>query len=156
MPTTLSSLLAPSRIRVGLRAGDKSGLLAELVALASTSSVVLDTDELLAAVEAREAQLSTGVGKGLAFPHARTSAVSETLAAFATLATPIDFDALDGEPVRLVMLIAGTDADRREHVRLLSRISRVLSDEATRRRLLAAKSPDDVLEIVAEAEAELV
>jgi PTS system fructose-specific IIA component len=158
MPTDrlLSSLLTPDRVRVGLDAPTKADVLRGVVALAATSPAVLDADRLLADVEAREATLSTGVGGGLALPHARSAAVRETVAALATLAAPVDFDALDGAPVRLVLLLAGPDGDPGAHVRLLSRVSRLMSRDAVRERLMAAADPTDFCEALAEAEAALV
>ncbi len=155
MPTDrpLSSLLTPDRVHVGLDASTKADVLRRVVALAATSPAVTDAAQLLADVEAREAMLSTGVGGGLALPHARSAAVRETVAAFATLAAPVDFEALDGEPVRLVLLLAGPDSDPGAHVRLLSRVSRLMSAAAVRERLLAATDPADFCTVLSDAEA---
>lgn len=152
----LATLLASSRIRVGLHTTSKSAVLADLVDLAATSEAVRDADRLLEAIEAREARLSTGVGQGIAFPHARTGAVTETVVVFATLAEPVDFESLDGEPVRLVLLLAGPEREPKGHLRLLSRASRLFSDPAIRERLLEAGAPDEVLEVFTEAETALV
>jgi mannitol/fructose-specific phosphotransferase system IIA component (Ntr-type) len=148
----LSSLLTPDRVRVGLDAATKGDVLRGVVALAATSPAVLDAARLLADVEAREATLSTGVGGGLALPHARSVAVRETVAALATLAAPVDFESLDGAPVRLVLLLAGPDGDPGAHVRLLSRVSRLMSRDAVRERLMAAADPTDFCAALAEAE----
>lgn len=126
-----------------------------MAALAATSSAVTSARQLLADVEAREARMSTGVGQGLALPHARTNAVRETVAAFATLATPVDYDALDGDPVRLVLLMAGPEAERSGHVRLLSRVSRLMSAPNVREGLLAARTAEAVLDTFRDAEASL-
>ena len=150
----LSSLLAPERVRVGLVAATKADVLRAVVALAATSPAVCDAARLLADVEAREATLSTGVGDGLALPHARSPALTETLAAMVTLAAPVPFDALDGAPVRLVLLLAGPDGDPGAHVRLLSRVSRLLSRASVRDRLLAATDPADFCAALADAEEE--
>ncbi|MEM6326566.1 MAG: PTS sugar transporter subunit IIA [Bacteroidota bacterium] len=155
MPTSLATLLAPSRIRVGLPAETKAEVIEALVDLAATAEAVSDRDAVLAAVLAREALMSTGVGQGVALPHARTEAARTTVAAFATLAAPVAFESLDGEPVRLVALIAGAESERQGHVRLMSRASRVFADEATRERLLAARAPREVLQAFKDAEASL-
>ena len=138
MDRLLSSLLAPARVAVGLDVPDKASLLRHVVALAAASPAVRDASRLLADVLAREATLSTGVGDGLALPHARSSAVTETVAAVAVLATPVDYDALDGAPVRMALLIASPDTDPAAHVRLLGRISRLLVVPGARDTLLAA------------------
>ena len=151
----LSSLLAPARVHVGLAAATKGDVLRAVVGLAATSPAVRDAVRLLADVEAREATLSTGVGDGLALPHARSAAVTDTVAAMATLAAPVAFDALDGAPVRLVLLLAGPDGDPGAHVRLLSRVSRLLSRAGVRDRLLAATDAADFCAALADAEAAL-
>ena len=158
MPTDplLSALLAPARVRIGLGAATKADVLRAVVALAATSPAVTDAAALLADVEAREATLSTGVGDGLALPHARSAAVRESVAALATLAAPVDYDALDGAPVDLVLLLAGPLGDPGAHVRLLSRVSRLMSRAGVRARLLASTDADDFCAALAEAEAALV
>ena len=148
----LSSLLAPERVAIGLDVPTKADLLRRVVALAATAPAVTDARRLLADVEAREATLSTGVGDGLALPHARSAALTETVAALVTLATPVDYDALDGAPVRLALLIASPDGDPGAHVRLLSRISRLLVRPGVREAFLAA--PDDAAFCAALAQAE--
>ena len=149
---TLVSLLAPERIRVGLVAESKDDLLQSLVELAASHESVQDPDRVLRDVRAREAKLSTGVGSGLALPHART-VVDESLCALATLRQPVDFEALDGEPVHLVLLLVGPEADRSAHLHLLGRISRVLSDPEVHRALAAAATPDEALGAIRAAEA---
>ncbi len=152
---TLSSLLPPERVQVGLDAETREQVFDALVALACTSPAVDDAAQLRDAVDEREHRMSTGVGQGLALPHARTSAVTETIAAFATLARPIPYDALDGAPVRLVLLLAGPEGERGRHVRILSRVSLVMSDDGVRQRLAEARSQDEVLGEIREAEAHL-
>ena len=148
----LSSLLTSERVGIGLDVPDKADLLRRIVGLAATSPAVRDAARLLADVEAREATLSTGVGDGLALPHARSSAVTETVAAVATLAVPVDYDALDGAPVRLVLLIASPDSDPAAHVRLLGRISRLLVLPGMRDALLAAPDAGAFCDALARAE----
>lgn len=152
---SLHSLLSVERVHVGLDAPTKADILRAMVRLAETDPAVVDSEALLQAVEARESLISTGVGQGLALPHARTSAVTDTVVSFATLAEPVDYDALDGNPVVMVVFLAGPDRERGEHVRLLSRISRVVADAETRQTLLDATSPGGVLDVIAEAEAAL-
>ena len=149
----LSSLLAPERVAVGLDVPTKADLLRHVVALAATAPAVTDARRLLADVEAREATLSTGVGDGLALPHARSAALTETVAALVTLATPVDYDALDGAPVRLALLIASPDGDPGAHVRLLSRISRLLVRPGVREAFLAAPDAAAFCAALAQAEA---
>jgi len=151
----LTSLLAPERICVGLAVASKEALLAEMVRVAATSEAVSDVEVLLRDVCAREDRMSTGVGNGLALPHARTQAASESLLALATLESPLDYAALDGGPVRLVVMLVGPEADRVAHLHILGRVSRVLSDAVVRSRIEDASSSEDVLAALRSAEATL-
>ena len=103
-------------------------------------------------VEARERVMSTGVGQGLGLPHARSSAVTGTVAALVIPAAGVDFDAIDGKPVRLVFLLVGPEGERGRHVKLLSRISRLMNREAFRQQLVAAPNADAALRLFREAE----
>lgn len=153
---TLADLLTPDRVGVCLQVEDKAAVLDAVVGLVAGAEAVRDARRLGADVRAREAQMSTGVGAGLALPHARTPAVTRSVAAFATLDPPVDFDAIDGEPVRLVFLLAGPEAERARHLRLLSRVSRLLSDPGLRSLLYDATEPAGVLAALRDSEAALV
>jgi len=153
--TSLTSLLKLERIRVGLAGGEKGEIIASIVALLEGTAGVDDLSRVLDDVERREALMSTGVGKGLALPHARSTGVSTTVAAFAVTAGPVEYGAFDDLPVRLVMLLVGPEAERGAHVRLLSRVSRMMSDDAFRESLLAAPDAAAVLDAFARAEAQL-
>lgn len=154
-PLSVADLLTPSRIRVGLEETGKDAVVGAVVDLLDGAPGVLDLDRLRADVRAREAVMSTGVGKGLALPHARTPAVRDTVAAFAVTEAPVDYGALDGQPVRLVFLLAGPDDERGMHIRLLSRISRLMNDDGFRARLLKAPSANAVLALFQDAEAQI-
>jgi fructose-specific phosphotransferase system IIA component len=97
------------------------------------------------AVFVREEIMSTGVGKGLAIPHAKTQAVSENHAAFALLKEPLDFESIDDEPVRLVFLLVGPESKNSQHIKLLSRISRLMNSGSFREKILACKGSEDIL-----------
>lgn len=149
----LSELLTPERVRVPLRGVSKEALLEELVGVLSESGAVRDGDDVLRAVRDRERVLSTGVGSGVAIPHGKSEAVPGLAMAAGLTAEPVEFDALDGDPVRLLFLLVGPDSAAGEHVKALSRISRLVRREAFRERLAAASSPEEFVAIVAEAEA---
>ena len=151
--TDTARFLQPSTIRVGLPGTTKEEVVGELIDLLGGHPAVNDLPRVREAVLGREAVMSTGVGKGLGLPHAKTSAVSETVAAFAVTQQPIDFDAIDDEPVRLVFLLVGTETAKSEHIKILSRLSRLMNRDAFRQRLLEAASAEDVLAIFQEGEA---
>lgn len=147
-----ADLLSPDAVRVHLDVASKAALLMRLVDAVADDPAVRDREALLDAVEQREARMSTGVGDGLALPHAYHDAVSAPVAALATLSTPLDFDALDGEPVRIAVLLAGPSSGRTGHVRLLSRISRLLGQATVRDELLDAADAEAVLAVLLRAE----
>ncbi|MDT0633054.1 PTS sugar transporter subunit IIA [Rubrivirga sp. S365] len=155
MPTAppLSDLLPPEHIVVGLDVATREEVVGALVRAVAADGAVVDAERLEADVLAREAMMSTGVGHGVALPHARSAATSGTVAALATLGRPVDFASFDGEPVEIAVLLAGPEAERGGHVRLLSRLSLLLSDVDLRRRLREAATPAEAAAALRDAEA---
>ena len=149
---SLSGLLAPERIRVGLDVETREDAIDAVVDLLGGSPEVNDLDQLRADVFAREEVMSTGVGRGLALPHARTATVSDTLVAFAVTKNQVDYGALDGEAVRLILLLVGPENERVMHVRLLGRVSRMMNEADFRSRLLGADSEEEVIDAFRKAE----
>jgi mannitol/fructose-specific phosphotransferase system IIA component (Ntr-type) len=147
----LTDLITPQRIKIPLQGRNKDELLRELVELA-TGPVEAQRDAVLAAVRAREAVLSTGIGHGVAIPHGKTAAIAELMLAAGTTHAGVDFDALDGQPVRLFFLLVGPESAAGAHIKALSRISRLVRREDMRDRLLAADSPDEFYRILREFE----
>lgn len=155
MPTAppVSPLLPAERILVGLDVATKGEVIAALVRAVAGTEAVVDAARLERDVLAREATMSTGVGHGIALPHARSGAAAATVAALATLRRPVDFASFDGEPVEIAVLLAGPEGERGGHVRVLSRLSVLLADSALRRRLRAAETSAEVVAALREAEA---
>jgi mannitol/fructose-specific phosphotransferase system IIA component (Ntr-type) len=150
---TIADLLAPEQIRVPLASRVKSDVLYELSGiLAARAGIPDQTAEIYRAVERREAVLSTGIGNGVAIPHAKSPVLQAMTMAVGTTSDPIDFDSLDGGPVRLVWMLAGPERTTGLHVRTLARISGLLRVEMVRTGLIAAASPEEFLTRVAEAE----
>ncbi|MDX1438658.1 MAG: PTS sugar transporter subunit IIA, partial [Rubricoccaceae bacterium] len=147
---SISALLTEERICVRLDSAEKEAAIDEIVDTLDGASEVIDLDQLRADVHAREAVMSTGVGNGLALPHTRTSAVLDTLIAFAITEAPIDFDAIDGKPVRLIFLLVGPENERGSHVRLLGRISRLMAIATFREQVSKAESAEEVIQLFEE------
>jgi PTS system fructose-specific IIA component len=108
------------------------------------------------AVFEREELMSTGVGKGLALPHAKTRGVKETVAAMGITGGPIDFQAVDSEPVRIVFLLVGPPDAKSSHVRILSRISRLMNRQDVREGIIASTSAADLLKLLDQYEKQLI
>jgi PTS system nitrogen regulatory IIA component len=147
----LTELLTPDRIRVPIHAGDKPGVLRELTHLLAERAQV-DPAPLLSAVLEREAVLSTGIGHGIAIPHAKVAAVGDLSLVCGSHPTGIDFDALDGAPVRLFFLLIGPESAAGQHVKALSRIARLVRREAVREALMQAETPAEFNQLLVEAE----
>ena len=148
----LSELLSADRVRVPLAGRTKDDLLRELVELAVPSRDPTVVEAVLAAVRERERELSTGIGAGVAIPHAKTPFVEQLVMAAGIAPSPVDFDALDGQPVHLFFLLVGPESAAGAHVKALARISRLLRRESLRSALRAAGSSNAILQIVRDSE----
>jgi PTS system nitrogen regulatory IIA component len=158
----LSELLTPDRIRVPLRAHSKEGVLRELAELlvdgngteagAAKAMWGAGVEDVFQAVLERERQFPTGIGYGVAVPHGKTPALPNLLAVAGTTQSPVPYETVDGEPVRLFFMLAGPESQAGVHVKALSRISRLVRREPIRARLLAAASPDEFYRILRDAE----
>ena len=148
----LTDLLTPERIKIPLVSNTKDALLRELVDLVGQQAKVRDRDEVLRAVIDREQVLSTGIGNGVAIPHGKSAAVDDLVLAAGVARDGVDFEALDGQPVQLFFLLVGPDSAAGQHVKALSRISRLLRRDSFRTRLASAGSPEEFYAILAEAE----
>jgi mannitol/fructose-specific phosphotransferase system IIA component (Ntr-type) len=155
-PANIASLLSEANVVLGVSAPDKESLITQLVSVLATGNADLDSDEIVAAILDRESLLSTGVGYGVALPHAKTSNLNETHVVFATVQSPVDFDSFDEEPVRLVFLMVGPRSASRRHIQILGRISRILNDETVRNSLSGAGNTEEVISIFESAESTLV
>ena len=149
----LSELLSEDRIKVPLGGQSKDDLLRELVDLVAPAAEPAAKDAILAAVREREQLLSTGIGAGVAIPHGKTPVVDQLLVAAGVSAQPLDFDALDGQPVELFFLLVGPESASGAHIKALSRISRLLRREQLRNSLRAVKSRREFLDVVRASEA---
>ena len=143
----LSDLLHKDFIIADLKNTAKEDVINELIDLFNNDGRVIDLKKVRDAVLDRENIMSTGVGKGFAIPHGKTNAVNEILAAFGKTENPIDYQALDSQPVHLVFLLVGKDNMVSTHIKLLSRISRMMNKDEFREKLIHAKSNDEIVEL---------
>src|SRR5512147_813395 len=143
----VSELLNPGVIISGLRGNKKEEVINELIDLFKEDSRVQDVEKVRSSVLDREKIMSTGVGKGFAIPHGKTNSITDIIAAFGKTKNPIDYDALDNQPVHLVFLLVGKDNLVSKHIKLLSRISRMMNNDEFRNKLLEAGSAEEILDI---------
>jgi fructose-specific phosphotransferase system IIA component len=144
MTISLENTIPPERV-VLLTAKDKEGALRELASAISESSEVTDPERLLAAIFEREKIMSTGIGLGIAIPHAKIPSVTEFVVAFGKAQKGLDFNSLDGKPVEFLVMIAGPDNQQERYLQLLARITLKLKDAGVRRRLAEANGVDEIL-----------
>jgi fructose-specific phosphotransferase system IIA component len=149
----ISDILTDSLVATGLAGTSKKQIIDGMIDLVATSPKILDREKVRKAIFEREEIMSTGVGNGFAIPHGKTDAVTDIVAAFAVTAQPIDYQSLDEKPVRLVFLLVGKDNLVGPHIKLLSRISRLMNKEEFRTRLLGLSTKEEILEAFKQEEA---
>ncbi len=150
----ISSLLSHGAIGLGADVSTKNELITYLVGILVRACGLGHEDEITAAVLKRENTLATGIGHGIAIPHAKTDAVPSMALACATAAQGVDFGAPDGQPVRLAFLMLSHSSETGQHVRTLGLLSRILLRGEVADRLMKAESRRDVLRTLRKAEEE--
>ncbi|MCH8033213.1 MAG: PTS sugar transporter subunit IIA [Bacteroidetes bacterium] len=145
-------LLDKKFILTDFKSNDKEYVINELIDLYKENDKVNDIEKVRTAILDREKIMSTGVGKGFAIPHGKTNAVNDVIAAFGKTTRDIDYDALDGDPVHLVFLLVGRDDMVSKHIKLLSKISRLMNKDEFRERLINSNSKEEIINIFKEEE----
>lgn len=152
----LETLFHPECISTDIHAGSKKQLLQEMSALAAKCPAISVTGvtprDLLSSVMERERLGTTGVGSGVAIPHARVAGLTQMSAIFARLDTPIEYESIDDRPVDLVVMLLAPQNAGAEHLRALARVSRLLRREDTRARLRAAPNAQSVFVMLTDGE----
>lgn len=148
----ISDILSADVIDVNTEVKDKDDSLNKIIDLSNHSGKILDLKKVTETIFEREKLVSTGVGKGFAIPHGKTDAITDIVAAFMITKDPIDFDSIDGEPVKFIFLLVGKETLLNTHIKLLSRISRLMNKDEFREKLLLAKTKDEVLKIFKDEE----
>lgn len=149
---SLGALVSPQAAAIQLSAASPAEAITVLVERLCAAEPSLKRDEVLQAVLEREKKFSSAVGKGVAIPHARLSALEKPLIAVGRFAKPVPFSAPDGAPVRLVFLILTPAATPVVQLKVLGRIAALVSNENLRRKLLRAKSAETLLETLRTAD----
>ena len=147
-------LLDKKSINLNLKSSDKTSVINELVDLVDASGNLNDKNEYKQEILAREAKSTTGIGEGIAIPHAKTKAVKKACLASGVSKTGIDYDSLDGAPSNLFFMIAAPDGANDTHLEVLSRLSTILMDENFRSSLINASSADEFLSLIDKTESE--
>lgn len=149
----LSQILGVDAVRAPLKATSKKRLLQDLAEMAE-SVYGLPSDEVYRALMDREALGPTGVGRGVAIPHARFKGVTQVIGLFARLEKPVDFESIDRQPVDLVFALFAPEAAGAEHLKALARVSRTLRSETVCVKLRSTFDSSAIYAILTETKSE--
>lgn len=144
----LSKFSEENLILFDIKSKSKNEVIEELVGLITTSNMVTDRELLLKDIKEREELVTTGIGYGVAFPHAKTKSVKGIVIAFGRSSEGLDFEAIDHKPVYLFFLIAAPEDAIGAHLNVMSRLSYLMKSEENRQRLMKVTSPGEVLELI--------
>ena len=143
----LSELFNEHNVFLDVEPDSKNELLERILRELDDKKLIKDFDHVLRDVVEREKVMSTGIGNGVAIPHAYTDGVDRLVSAFFRTSEGVDFDALDGEDVNLFFIILGPKASRRDHIKVLARISRLLNHGSFREELRKTSDIEGVLNV---------
>ncbi len=144
----LSKFCEEDLIKFNIEAKTKNEVIEELVELAAQSKLVKDKDQLLKDIITRENLVTTGVGYGVAFPHAKTKTTRGIVIAFGRSDEGIDFEAMDKQLVNLFFLIAAPEDAIGAHLKVMAHLSYLMKSEKNREKLMQVKSPGELLQIL--------
>ncbi|WP_144462138.1 PTS fructose transporter subunit IIABC [Bacillus pumilus] len=144
----ITELLTKQTIKLQLDSQQKEAVIEELVTVLDTAGKLNDKEGYKEAVINREKQSSTGIGEGIAIPHAKTASVKEPAIAFGRSTAGVDYESLDAQPSHLVFMIAATEGANNTHLEALSRLSTLLMREEIRKQLLEAATEDEIIDII--------
>jgi len=152
MEIKVSDLLTLEHICLDLKAMDKVGAIKEMVELLEVNGDISDKQAFVDCLLEREKLETTGIGDGVALPHGRTDAVKRMVLAFARSLQGVDYQALDGQPVHILFLLAAPKSESTKVLKLLARISRLLNNAGFRKALLEAKTKEEIQELIRQRE----
>jgi fructose-specific phosphotransferase system IIA component len=149
---SLSKILDVGCVRLNLVARNKEEAITEMAELLVEAGKIADSTSLIHALTKRERMVSTGIGEGIAIPHAMLAEVHETVLALGRKKEGLSFGALDRKPVRLIFLLVGPENQATTHLQVLSRLARFLRDPGFRDMLLETEEEEKVLRFLREWE----
>ncbi|MGQ3478971.1 PTS fructose transporter subunit IIABC [Paenibacillus sp. TY11] len=150
----ITDLMIKETMIMDLQATTKDGAIEELIASLEASGRINDRALFKEMIYKREAESSTGIGGGIAMPHAKTKAVNEATVVFAKSSKGVEFESLDGEPAKVFFMIAAPEGAANTHLRTLAALSRLLIDTDFIDKLMNTQTPDEVSELFDTKQAE--
>ena len=150
----ITELLKRDTVIMNMTASNKEAVIDELVEKLNGANRLNNKAEFKEAILKRESQSTTGIGEGIAIPHAKTKAVKQPAICFGRSVSGINYESLDGQPAHLFFMIAASEGANNTHLETLSRLSTLLMDEGFRKQLLEAKDEEELLRLFDEKENE--
>lgn len=144
----------PSCTKVPLESTDKEAAITELVDILDSNKLLSDRDVVLNAVLMREKTRSTGIGSAIAIPHGKCNAVKELVMSLGIAEQPIEFDSVDGKPVKIILLLASPIDQTGPHIQALAKISRLMLDDRFKEKLEKSTSAEEAYKLISEKEKE--
>jgi fructose-specific phosphotransferase system IIA component len=144
--------LSKDCIEINLKSKNKKEVIAELVEILKGKEAILDKKLVIDSLMEREELGSTGVGQGIAIPHSKTKGVKELIGAFGVSKQGVEFEALDGEPVHIFFLLLAPEGAAGLMLKALARVSNFLKNKYYRKKILDAKSTEEIIQILEEEE----
>jgi PTS system fructose-specific IIC component len=148
----LSKLLNENCIILDLKSKEKIAVLKEIVDNLEKGKEIPDKKEFLKAMIEREKLKSTGIGRGIALPHAKTESLKKPIIAFARSKEGIDFKSLDGKPVHLIFALGSSEMQENFYLEALARLASMLRNKKIRQSLIGAKDTSEVLKVIKDVE----
>jgi len=148
LPADLAANIRPEHILADIAELGKDNIIKELLAALDKTGAVPDFDAAFSALLAREKTLTTGIGDGIALPHAKIPGITDIVAALGVKKEGLDFDSMDGKPVNIVVLILSPESKPRPHIQFMATISRFLNNPETRKKILDAETAADIHSLI--------
>ncbi|MGB9642146.1 MAG: PTS sugar transporter subunit IIA [Candidatus Ratteibacteria bacterium] len=148
----ISEFISEKEILIGMKAAQKQDALDELLQVLEHNGILKDRKQVLETLMEREKLGSTGIGQGIAVPHAKTDQINKLVCALGISEKGIDFDSLDGEPVYIIFLVLAPAGATGIHLKALAKIARLLKDKVFRNYLKMSKTPQEAYQIIKDDE----
>ncbi|KRL63351.1 PTS fructose transporter subunit IIABC [Lactobacillus psittaci] len=148
----IKDILSPESMIMNLKATDKEAAINEMADLEVATGIVNNKEEFVKSIWARENESTTGIGEGIAMPHARNKSINKARVLFAKSEKGIDFNSLDGQPVHLFFMITAPDGADNTHLQALAKLSGLLVNPDLIAKLKAATKPEEIIDIFTKAE----
>lgn len=148
----LVDVFKPDYIKIPLDKNNKNDVIRELVEILNSNGAVSNPQQIMEAVFDREKIMTTGVGNGVAIPHCKHKESHNFAIALGIHPSGIDFESIDNKPAHIIFLLVGPEDQPGTHIKLLSRISRIISQDDVREKVLECKTPEELFDLIKEEE----